>query len=190
MQDAGARLPRTPTPGPPPQGCRSSRTRQGISCDLDPDNASGVSTVVGKSLASLQSGSVPDSRSLWEPQAAGGKAAGARGRPSPLNPPESPLCTEGARRGRWLPCAAGTWAGGRCHAHGPVSSAILGRRRRGHCQLGRLSSSVLGLLWEGAERAWAWVSPPSLGEAAASCQLLPLLSLTVLTYSEHIPDSV
>lgn len=177
MQDAGARLPRTPTPGPPPQGCCSSRMRQGISCDLDPGKASGVSTVVGKSLASLQSGSVPDSRSLWEPQAAGGKAAGARGRPSPLNPPESPLCTEGARWGRWLPQDLGG-GGGRVLSR--TWPGVLSRpwpRRRGHCQLGRCHRRP-GRPVGGRREGKGVVSPPSLGRqlpAASSCLYFLLL---------------
>lgn len=127
MQDAGgARLPGTPTPGPPPQGCCSSRGGE-----------LAVTWILAARLASrrwgnpwppCRSGSVPDSRSLWEPQAAGRQnGRSRRGRPSSAPPsPPSPHC---AWKGR---------AGGRCPAHGSVSSAVLGRRWRGHCQPGRL----------------------------------------------------
>lgn len=188
MQDAGgARLPGTPTPGPPPQGCCSSRGGE-----------LAVTWILAARLASrrwgnpwppCRSGSVPDSRSLWEPQAAGRQnCRSRRGRPSSAPPesPQSPLCTEGAGGALAAPCSR-SWVGG-----GTLSCTWLGVLSRPWPPVertlpaGPALSAVLGLLWEDVRGdGCGCLIPPWV----SSCQLpllplfLSLFPFTVNTYT-------
>lgn len=103
----------------------SQPTRWGINCDLDPDKASGISPVVGESLASVQKWVCPRFRFIIRNHRTQVGKAGrdGGGHLTEFLPSRERGCGEGVLAPRSRPglslggCPFCRWAGGICRIH-------------------------------------------------------------------------